>query len=1066
MMTVDERRIAAVPIGQHVPEPAKQPLHIDTPQSRWDTLKSEPGAIPCPSIDELMGLVGLKSMKQKVLELYKSVLAEQSLPAKRRVPQSHNFALLGNPGTGKTTVAKLLGKALKELGVRTSDVFITTTGEKLARIGADRVAQEIDKATGGVLFVDEAYALHPAKNADAAAVAMQLLDVAEERRTDLTIILAGYKEDMETKLFDFNDGFGRRFNYIVAFEDYGEQELAAIFEQLCSKHEWPPSNAGVVQVAARRVARGRGRKGFGNAGAVRILFENAYKRALDRDRTAKALTVVDVLGPPPTRESVPDLGRAIDELEEMIGLESVKQKVRSLIEAAAVNYERELRGETPYDVPPLNRVFLGNPGTGKTTVGKLYGRILKGIGFLTDGAWELKQPSDFIGSHEGDTPNKTKALIKRCEGKVLIIDEAYGLNGSNYGRLAIDELVGLVHGAPGEDIAVVMIGYEKQIKKMFRETNPGLARRFGLDEPFMFEDFSDAELDRVVQHMVVQSNLQLARDVRKQVVKALSVQRLRPNFGNAGTAVALVARAKERLVSRDASSRELSLSDFNLERSSGDWRSALTGLSKIEHIEQQLHELRAALEDCDRDGGNRSDYLASYLFLGNPGTGKTTIARAMAQILSDLGILARNEIRIVTGLDLQGSYVGQTKDKVNDAMAEAQGGVLFIDEAYTLGGTHYSQEAMDQLVGKMTEPEHLNQTVVILAGYKEPMEQMLTSANPGVRSRFTGRIEFPDWDAADCVAAIRTQCACEGIHLPDDASHRLLSELTEVRSRPGWANARDCTTMYREMKKARAMRNAGAVSTQPPFTAEDVDKAISSLRAQRPMGEAVGMSTGPSGAVRVEPMFFVDSVIPPPQPPSLPVEVRIVESEESAAERPSEEEEEQRQAHVDDYGNGMEPIFAALLEACRQAGYDSSHEKRKDLIVILEGVQSGDPFPSDIMTIILEKVPSLTEASATQMLKPQVHRVLDGMRNAVDAEEARLEEMRKLEEQLRLAEEEAERQRVADEMRRRQEEHQRTAERLRVCGRCPMGYTWHRCGPGWRCAGGSHYVGEGQLPYL
>jgi hypothetical protein len=129
---------------------------------------------------------------------------------------------------------------------------------------------------------------------------------------------------------------------------------------------------------------------------------------------------------------------------------------------------------------------LGNPGTGKTTVAKLYGRVLKGLGYLSDGKAELNQPSDLTGDNEGATPKRTAALGKRCMGKVMLIDEAYALNNINYGRDAIDTLVGLVHGAPGENISVVLIGSEKQMENTFREANPGLKRRFCLEDAFRF----------------------------------------------------------------------------------------------------------------------------------------------------------------------------------------------------------------------------------------------------------------------------------------------------------------------------------------------------------------------------------------------------------------------------------------------------------------------------------------------------------------------------------------------------------------------------------------------------
>jgi hypothetical protein len=156
---------------------------------------------------------------------------------------------------------------------------------------------------------------------------------------------------VDSKLFDWNSGFTRRFPFTITFEDFTESELKRIFVDMCAKKKWPPEDDGVANLAARRVARGRGRKDFSNAGAVRNLFEKAYQRALDRGqqagRASTYLSAVDIIGPPPIRENVPELDRAMSDLEAMTGLRSVKEKIRGLVELAAKNYEREKRGEEP-----------------------------------------------------------------------------------------------------------------------------------------------------------------------------------------------------------------------------------------------------------------------------------------------------------------------------------------------------------------------------------------------------------------------------------------------------------------------------------------------------------------------------------------------------------------------------------------------------------------------------------------------------------------------------------------------------------------------------------------------
>ena len=130
---------------------------------------------------------------------------------------------------------------------------------------------------------------------------------------------------------------------------------------------------------------------------------------------------------------------------------------------------------------------------------QIYGRVLKGLGYLSDGSIEVRTPSDLIGAAVGSTEEKTAAVLELCRGTVLVIDEAYGLHSNaSYGKAAIDTIVSKVMNSPGEDIAVLMLGYEEQMRRMLREANPGLQRRFSLESAFRFEDFSDEELETIL----------------------------------------------------------------------------------------------------------------------------------------------------------------------------------------------------------------------------------------------------------------------------------------------------------------------------------------------------------------------------------------------------------------------------------------------------------------------------------------------------------------------------------------------------------------------------------------
>ena len=232
------------------------------------------------ALDEMMALRGLRHVKAVAMELHTRVLAEQRLPESMRVVTSLNFSLMGNPGTGKTTVARLLGKLLHGLGLRKGTAFVETTGEKLLQMKPTDVPSLIDSAMDGVLFIDEAYTLEPSSNAAGKAVINHLMTAAEDMRDRLSIFFAGYKDDIEQKLYGFNPGMKSRFRDLI-FEDFTQPELKEIWLEIALKRSWR-LEPHVAEVASRRIARRRGVKGFANARDVRNLFEEVYQRAVTR----------------------------------------------------------------------------------------------------------------------------------------------------------------------------------------------------------------------------------------------------------------------------------------------------------------------------------------------------------------------------------------------------------------------------------------------------------------------------------------------------------------------------------------------------------------------------------------------------------------------------------------------------------------------------------------------------------------------------------------------------------------------------------------------------------------
>lgn len=515
-----------------------------------------------------MSLVGLEEVKSQFMAI--KHLVDTAHRQDATLSQAGFGAVfMGSSESGKSTVAGLYAQFLSVLGVVPSLKFERTTGLQLYKEGPF-VLHEMIRSLGqtengnenkessckmrGVIFIDEAHKMVPE---DEYKPFEYLMEVIQRYQGQAIFLFAGPLKQMQS-FIGLSPSLRIHAPFTFRLDDFADGELHQVLvQQLHSKFQGKMRveggiNGVFMRILTRRIGRGRGSGCFANfwdaqETLLRVLLRQSNRlsqsRSLQEDPDDMFLTQTDLIGPPPT--SALDNCTAWKKLQDMEGLESVKQSVRALIARIQLNYEREL-AEEPLVETCLNRVFLGSPGTGKTTVAKHYGQILKDLGLLSNGEVIVKGCNDFIGKYLGQSENLTKAILDSARGKVLIIDEAYGLARKNsYMKGVVDTIVSEVQATSTEDRAVLLLGYKDEMNEMFQKVNPGLARRFPLSSAFEFQDFSDEELRSIFDQKLRAQGFTASEEAKKVAMEVLSRSRNRQNFGNAGEIDILLDRAKE-----------------------------------------------------------------------------------------------------------------------------------------------------------------------------------------------------------------------------------------------------------------------------------------------------------------------------------------------------------------------------------------------------------------------------------------------------------------------------------------------------------------------------------------
>ncbi|MEH7111584.1 right-handed parallel beta-helix repeat-containing protein [Neobacillus niacini] len=513
-------------------------------------------------LKEINALIGMDNIKKSINEMIQLIQFNRELVKLGIEPEEGNLkvphiVLHGNPGTGKTTVAKLVGKLYKAMGLLSSGHTIHVNREKLVGeyVGqtAPKTVEKINEAMGGVLFIDEAYELtnKGTKNDFGPEAIAVLLEEMENRRGEFMVIVAGYEKEME-QFLEVNPGLKSRFTQYYQLQDYTPDEMIAIAEKMITEknREITSDAKSLLHKEFTGLYRKRDRY-FSNARTVRNNVDDMYKAQATRCmNTPKeswtkefllTLTIEDVEAALPKKEEkvfeVPIneglLSETLSQLNAFIGMDNVKEEIEKLI--TLVRFYRE-EGRPLNELSP-HTLLLGSPGTGKTEVARIIAKIYEALGILERGDLIEVNRDKLVSQYAGETEKITTKFIDQAIGGTLFIDEAYQLTqygNQDPGHKVVEVLLKRMEDDRGFFI-VIAAGYPNNMKQ-FLESNDGLGRRFS--RRIEFEDYTPPELMQISEMIVNKKEYVLDAQVQETLYDyyQLAYRNRDESFGNAGFA--------------------------------------------------------------------------------------------------------------------------------------------------------------------------------------------------------------------------------------------------------------------------------------------------------------------------------------------------------------------------------------------------------------------------------------------------------------------------------------------------------------------------------------------------
>ena len=568
-------------------------------------------------------------------------------------------------------------------------------------------------------------------------------------KSNTIFIISGKKEKIKI-IFNENSEFSSLFGYKWQLNDLSYDDLSKeIFKKL---QEINIPNYITLDELKNTVSQLARESNFKNLNFVEEIYQKTLKNFFESQENNLNNTLL-----PKTKDNI-SIDDTMKEIDELIGMNKIKTELRNLSKFLKYNKRLEkINGKAK--TLNLHMVFSGNAGTGKTTVARLLADILYNMGYIEERKITEITPKDLIGEYTGQTAPKARKTIENALGGILFIDEAYALaanssSSKGYGQEAVVELLKCMEDYQ-DRLVIIFAGYHDEMND-FVSLNPGLKSRIRYF--FEFEDYNEDELIQILYMKLKKLNLTIDDEAVRTLKRTISFNMKATNFGNGRYVDNLVNNLliKHSINIPDDDDTNLlnitlndvnDLSETNVINIDDIFKELdkLIGLSNIKDELRQLVDYLQYNKKLEKINIYPKNLNLHMVFSGNAGTGKTTVARLLSDIFYNLGYIPENRLTEITAKDLTGEYIGQTAPKVKRQIENALGGVLFIDEAYSLmqnSSSGYGQEAIAELLVGMEK--YYDRLIIVFSGYEKEMKDFI-NVNPGLKSRIGKSFVFEDY---------------------------------------------------------------------------------------------------------------------------------------------------------------------------------------------------------------------------------------------------------------------------------------------------------------------------------